>query len=121
MTASRRTQQPPAIRIEPHSERGATLQAKSAMKTRLPPFYARWAEGLLVAERIEEDGRTAQTAWELGVAPHEQGHEAEALCVAADVATVGRPPAFDAAAGYFARAKTIATDLGMRPLLARCH
>lgn len=102
-------------------ERGATLQAKSAIRTRLPEFYARWAEGLLIAERVEEARQTVVTALAIAAASGERGHEADALWVAGGVAAAGHPAEFDEARALFDRARAIASELGMRPLVARCH
>ena len=102
-------------------ERGATLQAKSAIRTRLPEFYARWADGLLMAERVEEARQTVDTALAIAAASGERGHEADALWVAGRVAAAGHPAAFDEGSALFERARAIAGELGMRPLMARCH
>ena len=95
-------------------ERGATLQAKSAIRTRLPEFYARWADGLLIAERVEEARQTVETALAIAAASGERGHEADALWVPRALPRPGtRPPSMRL--GALQRASAIASELGIGP------
>jgi tetratricopeptide (TPR) repeat protein len=105
----------------PYLERGATLHESMGVKAYLPLRYVRWAEGLLLAGQVEEARRVADRAMELAVASSERGNEAEALHVRGRVAAAGEPPALEPAKTFYERAKALAEDLGMRPLLARCH
>ena len=58
---------------------------------------------------------------ELTVGFRERSNEADALRLLGDVSAAGDAPDFDSASSYYERAKTLAEELGMRPLLARCH
>ena len=62
-----------------------------------------------------------ETALAIAATSGERGHEAEALWVAGRVAAAGHPAALDEARVLFERARAIASELGMRPLVARCH
>jgi tetratricopeptide (TPR) repeat protein len=105
----------------PYLERAATLHESMGVKTNLSQRYVRWAEGLLLAGRIEEARGVADRAVELAVTAGERGNEAEALHVRGRVAAAEAPPALASAQGSYGRAKALAEELGMRPLLARCH
>jgi tetratricopeptide (TPR) repeat protein len=105
----------------PYLERGATLHETMGVKTNLSQRHVRWAEGLLLAGQIEEAVRVADRAIALAEASSEQGNEAEALHVRGQVAAAGEPPDLDAARTFYERARSLAEELGMRPLLGRCH
>ena len=102
-------------------EEGAAARERMNVTTNLALFHFRWADGLLLAGRIEEAGRAAARALDLATAAGERGHEALALHVLGEVTaatTLGGP---EDAADYFRRAAALAEQLGMRPLLARCR
>jgi hypothetical protein len=82
-------------------------------------FHWRWAEGLLLAGKVEEAWRLACRAIELAVSSGEKGNEAQARAVLADIACVG-DDAGDAA-GLLEEALKLCESLGMRPSAARCH
>jgi DNA-binding winged helix-turn-helix (wHTH) protein/tetratricopeptide (TPR) repeat protein len=102
-------------------ERAATMHAKSAIRTRLPELYTRWADGLLIANRLDEARETVETALRIAESSGERGHHAEALYVAGRIAAANGARAAHEAAQLFQRAQAIGTELGMRPLVARCH
>jgi predicted protein tyrosine phosphatase len=54
-------------------------------------------------------------------AHEEQGHQAYALRLLGDIAAQRDPPQAEPAESHYRQALTVATELGMRPLLAHCH
>jgi tetratricopeptide (TPR) repeat protein len=79
------------------------------------------AETYLLAEQLEQ-ARTAGTlALDLSRAQQDRGHEAHALRLLADVSSREISSDVEAAAHLYGQADTIARELGMRPLSARCH
>ena len=75
----------------------------------------------LLAGRPDAAIRHARRALDLARAQKERGNEVYALRLLALVAAEIDPPDFDTAQSYFGRAIALAEELGMRPLLARCH
>lgn len=102
-------------------ERGTAGWERVGVKDQLCGFYFRWAEGLFLAGHYVEAERIAAKALEAALAFRERGTEADALRLLGEIAAAGAPPDFDLAADFFARAEVLAGDLGMGPLLARCH
>jgi tetratricopeptide (TPR) repeat protein len=102
-------------------EEGAAARERMNVTTNLALFHFRWADGLLLAGRVEEAGRAAARALELATAAGERGHEALALHVLGEVTAATAPGEPEAAADHFRRAAALAGRLGMRPLLARCR
>jgi len=51
----------------------------------------------------------------------ERGFEAWALRLLAEVASYPDPPDVETAEGHYRRASALASELGMRPLVAHCH
>ena len=87
-----------------------------------PARVLRAVGGRTAHGRARRGGETDRRhALAIAAASGERGHEADALWVAARVAAAGHPAAFDEARALFERASAIAGELGMRPLLARCH
>jgi class 3 adenylate cyclase/tetratricopeptide (TPR) repeat protein len=100
-------------------EHGAVLYETGGGKAFLSFFLLRWAEGLFLAGRPEALG-IARRAVELAVAAGERGNEAIALHVVAQIEAQGE--ATDAPAdARFRQALAVGTEIGMRPLVARCH
>jgi class 3 adenylate cyclase/tetratricopeptide (TPR) repeat protein len=100
-------------------ERGAGLYEQFGIESHRSTFHWRWAEGLLLAGKVEEASRLARLAIELAVGLGEKGNEAQARAVLADTACVGDEP--DVAAGLLLEALEACASLGMRPAAARCH
>jgi len=105
----------------PHLELGAELQERNRQKVLLSAFYLRWAQGLLLLGNLPEAKRIVKRALELAEANEERGIAADILELLGEIAAAERPTAFDAADEFFRRAKGLATELGMRPLVAHCH
>ena len=78
-------------------------------------------EACLLADRLEEALAAASRALTLARDRGERGHEAWALRLLGEIAShPGRPDVATAEAHYGA-ATALATELGMRPLVAHCH
>jgi tetratricopeptide (TPR) repeat protein len=79
------------------------------------------AEAHLLAGRIDEARRTAARGLELAREHKERGHEAWIFRLLGEMAAY--PGAFDAAESRarYVEALALATELGMRPLVAHCH
>jgi class 3 adenylate cyclase/tetratricopeptide (TPR) repeat protein len=100
-------------------EEGARLYETSGAKASLAFFLYRWAEGLLLADRAEAAG-IARRALDLAAAGGERANEASALHVLGQVAARETPDA-DVAEAHYRRALAMGTEIGLRPLVARCH
>src|SRR5262249_8561960 len=108
---------PEAIRVleQARSESGMLLEFR-AMEGRV------WlAEAYWLANRSLEAGVVGAEALSLARARGMRGQEAHALRLLADLAAHGDPPDCEAANTGYHEALTLATELGMRPLVAHCH
>jgi tetratricopeptide (TPR) repeat protein len=103
------------------AERGLRLHEEVGSKTTLPLFYFFWAESLLLAGRIAQAREVAETALHLGREFSEKGHEALALHVLGAITAATDPPEAHSSQNYFLASTTLASVLGMRPLVAHCH
>ena len=81
------------------------------------PFLA---EAYLVLGRIAEAREQAERAVALARAQQERGWEAWALKILGDV-HAHAPAATEQAGDAYRQALALATELGMRPLVAHCH
>jgi tetratricopeptide (TPR) repeat protein len=104
-----------------HLERGVTAADSMGMKFDLSLAYLAWAEGLLLAGNIQDAKRTADRALELAVALGERGNEAGILRLLAEISAAEARPAFEPIVSFYERAKALAAELRMRPLIAHCH
>jgi DNA-binding SARP family transcriptional activator/tetratricopeptide (TPR) repeat protein len=108
----------------PHLERSVALQKRSAVhgfSVHLSQLYLRWAEALRLAGRLQEALERGRTARDLAVEAGERANEARALYLLASLAADAEPASFEVASARYERPIALATALGMRPLLARCH
>ena len=78
------------------------------------------AEGYLLAGRPDEAKRTADQVLELAREREERGFEAWALRLQAEIAATATPIG-EVAETRYREAMALATELGMRPLVAHCH
>ena len=101
-------------------ERGARLHEAAGARTHLALFYARWAEGLLLAGDLDRARDIAERARELSLATSERANEALALYVLAQVELQRRERNLTLAEDLHRAAHDLATALGMRPLIAHC-
>jgi len=102
-------------------ERGVALQEDMGTKFFLPLMYAASAEAFLLSGRLPEAKQAADRAMELALESGERAHEAFALEVLGRIAAAQPPPDDGSAAVFLERAKALAEELGLRPLLAGCH
>ncbi|HEX9867392.1 MAG TPA: hypothetical protein VGC99_02150, partial [Candidatus Tectomicrobia bacterium] len=79
------------------------------------------AEAQLMAGRVEEAQALAERTLALAREHQERGHQAYALRLLGDIAAQRNPPAVEVAAAYYQQARALASELGMRPLVAHCH
>jgi len=78
-------------------------------------------EAYLAAGRLEEATQFAERAFHLACERDERGHQAWALRLIGEIATRHTPAEVTAAGDAYQQALTLARQLGMRPLEARCH
>jgi tetratricopeptide (TPR) repeat protein len=79
------------------------------------------SEACRLADRLEEAHTAATRVLRLARERGERGREAEALRLLGDVAAHPKRPDVTAAVGHYSQALALASDLGMRPLVAHCH
>jgi tetratricopeptide (TPR) repeat protein len=79
------------------------------------------SEVYLLAGRMEEALQCAQSTLDLSRDTKQRGHQAYTLRLLGEVATHREPPDVDQATAYYHQARTLAEELGMRPLQAHCH
>jgi tetratricopeptide (TPR) repeat protein len=78
-------------------------------------------EAYLLADRVEDARASADRGVRLARERGERGHEAWALCLLGEVASYHDDPDVATAEEHYGAAMTLASELGMRPLLAHCH
>ena len=76
---------------------------------------------LKLAEQLEDARAVADRGLALARQRGERGYEAWALGLLAEIAAHPRGPDVEAARAHYDAAMTLATELGMRPLVAHCH
>jgi tetratricopeptide (TPR) repeat protein len=79
------------------------------------------AEAYLLLERREEALEQARTAYARALRQKQRGNQAWALRVLGETAAHASPPEIEQAESYYHQALDLATELGMRPLVAHCH
>jgi tetratricopeptide (TPR) repeat protein len=82
---------------------------------------AQLGEAYLLADRAEDARACADRAVTLARERGEQGYEAWALRLVAEVASHGPRPDVGTAKANYGTSIALASELGMRPLLAHCH
>jgi ATP/maltotriose-dependent transcriptional regulator MalT len=80
-----------------------------------------FGEALLLAGQIERAGEQAAQALALAEHQGERGSQAYAWRLAGEIAGLREPPDVQAAVTAHRDALRLGTELGMRPLVARCH
>jgi tetratricopeptide (TPR) repeat protein len=101
-------------------ERAVEQNAALATMTAHASEVAILAESQRAAGRLEEALGLARRALELAVVHQERGNQAQALCVLGDVLVQSTRDLREAREAY-SEAAMIGRELGMRPLLYRCH
>jgi tetratricopeptide (TPR) repeat protein len=84
-------------------------------------WSAHLSEGYLTAGRIQDARHHAISAAELARRHGERGNEAHVLRVSAGIVSSSEAPEIVAAKDSYDAAAALATELGMRPLVAHCH
>jgi class 3 adenylate cyclase/tetratricopeptide (TPR) repeat protein len=79
------------------------------------------SEGCRLGDRLEDAHAAAARVLRLARERGERGREADALRLLGDVAAHRERLDFEAAEGHYSQARALATELGMRPLVAHCH
>ncbi len=87
----------------------------------LSKFLVDLGEAYIVAGRLEEARAMAGRALALTRERGQRGHEAYALRLLGEIASRGDPLDAETAEGHYRQALALATELGMRPLVAHCH
>jgi tetratricopeptide (TPR) repeat protein len=100
----------------------AVEQAESLRLTNMQATFLTWlGETCLMAGRLEDAIRLAETALARARAQKEHGHEAHALRLLGELEARREPPELVKSTDCYRRALALAGELGMRPLVARCH
>jgi DNA-binding SARP family transcriptional activator len=109
-------------------EEGLSLleQANDIFKTtREWPFRAlltvHRGTACILAGRLDSAMELGHQALTLAREHGERGHEAWALCLLGEIASHRAPPEVQKAEDHYRQALALATELGMRPLVAHCH
>jgi tetratricopeptide (TPR) repeat protein len=102
-----------------HLERAATLMDALGVRSNLSQIHVWWADALLMEGRHADARRSVERALELSVTYGERGYEAGALHTLANVMAASADAG--SAGAHYERALALATELGMLPLVGRCH
>jgi predicted ATPase/class 3 adenylate cyclase len=102
-------------------EQGVTMSEGLGVKVSLSQYYLRWAQALLLAEKVSEARRLAEKALDLARATNERGTEAEAYLLLGEIAAAEDSPRLEPALSSYLHATALADELGIRPISARCH
>jgi predicted ATPase/class 3 adenylate cyclase len=84
-------------------------------------FLVDLGEAYLVADRLEDARTSAEQAFTLTREQGQRGHEAYALRLLGEIASHPDRPDAAAAEAHYGAALALASELGMRPLVAHCH
>jgi len=79
------------------------------------------SEALLLVGRVDEASALAERLLDLSRMHPGRGYQAHAYRLLGDVAMHRDPPDIEQAEVYYRQARTLAEELGMRPLVAHCH
>jgi tetratricopeptide (TPR) repeat protein len=82
---------------------------------------AHLGQGYLLAKRIDDAITVTQRALDLSLKHKERGPQAWALRLLGEIAAQRDPPRVEDAQDQYGQAMALATELGMRPLVAHCH
>jgi class 3 adenylate cyclase/tetratricopeptide (TPR) repeat protein len=103
--------------LEQAAERDTSMRLVAHQSIRV----AYLSEAYLLAGRMDDATRFAGRALDLSRNHKERGHEAWALRLLGEIASHPDPPDAETAEGHYRQAMALATELGMRPLVAHCH
>jgi tetratricopeptide (TPR) repeat protein len=99
----------------------AVQQAASAAPAWQSPVVINLGHGYLLAGRVEDAIRLAESALELSRERKERGFEARARWLLGEIASHQDHPDVEKADAHYRAAIALANELGMRPLIAHCH
>jgi tetratricopeptide (TPR) repeat protein len=102
-------------------EQALATREKLGFEDRQPLVLVHAAEACLAADRSRDARGYAERALALARERGERGHEAYALRVLAEIIALRHLAETETAAAHYDAAIALATELGMRPLVARCH
>jgi tetratricopeptide (TPR) repeat protein len=86
-----------------------------------PLMLVQLGEAYLLADQVEDARVCADRALTPAREHGERGNEAWALCLLGEVASHHKHPDVATAKTHYGAATALASELGMRPLVARCH
>jgi tetratricopeptide (TPR) repeat protein len=96
-----------------------------AVSMKVMAYHALWlaylSEAHMLAGQLDDAQRVAERALEFSHDQKEYGSKAWALRMTGEVASHRDPPEAEKAGKQYDQAITLATELGMRPLVAHCH
>ncbi len=102
-------------------EEAADHEATTGFALYRPGRLAALAEAYLLSGRVDEALQTARQALDLSRAGKQRGYEADSLHLLGEIqARLDAPDSLGAEA-FYQEALALAGELGMRPLVARCH
>jgi tetratricopeptide (TPR) repeat protein len=84
-------------------------------------MIAHLGEACLLADRLDDALASAERALTLARERGQRGYEAWVLHLLGEVASHRGPQDVEPAEGHYQQATGLAEELGMRPLIARCH
>lgn len=96
-------------------------QAVEGRRVAQAPRVANLSEGYLLVGRMEDASQSTQRALALSRDHKERGNEAWVLRLLGEIASHQDPAEVDKAEAYYHQAMVLVEELGMRPLMARCH
>jgi DNA-binding SARP family transcriptional activator len=98
----------------------ARIETMQYLRAR-PKYLEMQSMVMLAAGRADDAQRAAIAALASAREQEERGHEAWVLRLLGELASHRTPPDLEPAVTYYREADTVARELGMRPLEARCH
>jgi len=104
-----------------HLERGATFMEAIGIRSNLSRLYVWWADALLMAGHLLDARRVVDRALDLALTYGERGYEADALHTSACIIAAEDRTEMRSAVREYERALELAVELGMLPLVGRCH
>jgi tetratricopeptide (TPR) repeat protein len=102
-------------------EQALTLYESAGMRLFHAISVVELGEAYLLAKRLEEAHASADRAVTLARERGERGNEAWALRLLGEIASHRGPLEVETAEAHYRQAMALATELGMRPLVAHCH
>jgi tetratricopeptide (TPR) repeat protein len=105
----------------PMLEHAVSAIATMGLGAYRPLFLMYLGEAYVLASRLEDALEVAGRALAVARERGQRGYEAWALHLLGEIATRRHPRDVETAEGDYRQAMGVAEELGMRPLLARCH